>query len=82
MFVSFSQDIPAIIVTNKAFLAVRLLLIVAIVYFDYLHEQNRSLNDWILSKPIYYRWVAYMILLLIFFSFGNFGKSDFIYAGF
>ena len=63
-------------------LFVALILFFAILYIEFRKEKRSDIDLWLLGKPIYYRWGVYLVLLLVLVSFGNFGNSDFVYAGF
>lgn len=64
------------------YLTIRILLILGILYLDYRSELKQGLDSWMANRPVYLRWTVYVGLLLAFMSLGNFGKSDFVYAGF
>ena len=82
LFFNFSGSAIEFVSEFRIEFYVRMLIVFIILWFDYMNEQNKDAYGVLKTKPSYVRWAFYMLLMVVLFSYGNMGGTEFVYAGF
>lgn len=61
-----------------------ILVLAFILFMEFIHviQERRGMRHFLNSKPIYFRWAAYQIILLLILLFGVFQRQEFLYFQF
>ena len=93
-FINIPQQFMQVII-NENFARLRLLylsqpavefitalLLILLMMIVHLRQKNLGFDEWLVRKPVFYRWSIYYAMVLAFIYFGVFNRSEFIYFQF